>query len=212
MTIQKNFISTLVFMLFSILAFSQKSNIIYPQIVGKNGSFSMNYDRKLGFYHDATGHFTFYGHIGIGKNASQEIIATKFVKGQSSTHVHLNDILLDILFNLVNTNIPDQTIERRQFFDVTNAYLGGKILLGKGKFNGIIGLDVRFDRVNQKIEAWENIPMQTKNYTKTALFPSAGIRYNVDNFMVQLLLEPQKIYGIQGGTDAVVSMGIGFKF
>jgi hypothetical protein len=212
MTIQKNAISTLVFMLFSIAAFSQKSNIFYVQFEGKNSSFSMNYDHKLGAYHDETGHYRFYGHIGIGKLSSQEIIATKFIKGKPNTNVQLNDILLNIFFNLVSNATPDVTLERRQSFDVINYYSGGKIFLGSENFNVIVGLDVRFDRVNQTIEAWEKTPEQTLNYTKVALLPSLGLHWNKGNVVAQMVLSPQKVYGIQGGTDGVLNVGLGYQF
>ncbi len=176
----------------------------------------MNYDRKIGSAQAENVYFSFYGHAGIGKLNSQEVIATKFIKGTSSPYVHFSNdplgLLLDIFFNLVPTNTPDETLIRQQYFDVTNYNLGGKILLGNGRFNGIVGLDIRFDRINQRIEAWENTPSQTKNFNNTALSPSVGLRWHKDHFMAQLLLAPQKIYGIHGGTDGALNIGLGFQF
>ncbi len=170
----------------------------------------MNYDRKIGSTQAENVYFSFYGHVGIGKLNSQEVIATKFIKG-NQTYSNTGSLLLDI-FIFAITYERDKTIERKQYFDVTNYSLGGKILLGNGRFNGIVGLDVRFDRINQRIEAWENIPNQTKNFNNTALSPSVGLRWNKDHFMAQLLLAPQKIYGIHGGTDGALNIGLGFQF
>ena len=211
MKVSKIILTMLVVLGFSTIVFSQKSNIFYPQFTGKNGSFSMNYDRKIGSTQKENVYFSLHGHVGIGKLSSQEVIATKFIKG-SSSYVHYNDILLDFFFNLAATKTPDVTLVRQQFFDVTNYNLGSKILLGNGKFNGIIGLDVRFDRINQRIEAWENLPQQTRNFNNTALSPSVGLRWNKDNLMAQIVLAPQTIYGRQNSTDGRLNIGFGFQF
>jgi hypothetical protein len=216
MTSIKISISTFVFLLYATIGFSQKSNIFYTQFTGKNGSFSMNYDRKIGSTEKENVYFSLYGHVGVGKFSSQEIITTKFVKGTKDPNFQFSNdpagLLLGIFFNLANTQTPDITLERRQSFDVTNHYLGGKILLGKGAINVIVGLDLRFDRVKQTTEPWENIPEQTKYFTKAALSPSVGLRWNKELFTAHLLLAPQKVYGVQGSTDGVINVGLGFQF
>jgi hypothetical protein len=210
MTFKKISISTFVFLIYATIGFSQKNNIIYTQFTGKNSAFSMNYDRKLGAYHDETGQYSFYGHVGIGTLSSQELMTTKFIKG-SLTNANTGSLPLDIIIGII-TYEPDKTLERRQFFEVTNYSLGGKILLGKGKLNVIVGLDARYDRVEQRIEPWESTPAQTINFGKTYISPSVGLRLNSKNLMAQLVLAPQTIYGNRGGTDGVVNLGLGFQF
>jgi hypothetical protein len=219
MTFKKISICTFVFLIFATIGFSQKNNIIYTQFTGKNGSFSMNYDRKIGTYHDATGQCDFYGHIGIGKLSSHEIIATKVIKGTNSPNSpnvqFTNDLLgllFNILFNAANTKTPDVTLQQQQSFDVTNYCLGGKILLGKGVFNVIVGIDARYDRVEQRIEAWETKPAQTINYGKTFISPSIGLRLISNHLTAQLVLSPQTIYGKHGRTEGVINVGFGFQF
>ncbi len=218
MKIQKIFTTLLVVLGFSTGVFSQKSNVFYTQFSATNSSPSMNYERKFGTYHDPTGYYNFYGHLGIGKMSSQEVIATKVIKGTTTPNDPFtgNDplgLLLYIFLNLVpNTGTPDQTLTQLQYFDVTNYNIGGKILLGKGKLNGIVGLDVRYDRINQRIEAWGNVAEQTKNYGKTFLSPSVGLRLNSGYFMTQLILAPQTTYGIKSNTDGVIYLGVGLQF
>lgn len=211
MTTKKISIATLAFLLLTTIVYAQRSDIFYTQFTGKNGSFSINYDRKIGAIHnDAAVHCSLYGHVGIGRLSSQEVIATKFIPGNRS-NPNTGSLGLDILIFII-TFESDKTLERKQYFDVTNYSLGGSIVLGKGKFNGIVGLDVRFDRINQTIEAWEKIPEQTKNFNNTVLSPSVGLRWNEDYFMAQLLLAPRTIYGNQGSTDGVINVGVGFQF
>jgi hypothetical protein len=208
MKLQKNSILTLAFLLFSAMAFCQRSDIFYSEFMGKNNSFSMNYDRKLFKFENNYGGL--YGHVGIGKMSSQEVIATKFIKAPpnnpNSGSLGLDLFLFFLFFE------RDKTIERKQFFNVTNYNIGGKILLGTGKINGIIGLDARIDHIRQTIEPWENIPNQTKNFSNVALSPSVGLRWNKDHFMAQILLAPQTTYGNKKRTYGVVNVGMGFQF
>jgi hypothetical protein len=190
------------------LLFCQKSNRLYLNWAGVTNEMTLNYEREVFKFRDST--FSINGHLGIGGYKFDEVIATKFIKGEffnPNTQSLLTNILLSVAFST-----KDRTETRQQFFAVNNYYAGGRFCLNAAPLSLSLGLDVRMSRVKQSIEAWENTSFQTLDFTNYEVMPSLGLNFSLRNIMVQGSLTTQTTYGLKKGNSAAGNIGLGFKF
>ena len=187
---------------------AQYNNHIYTQF-GKSGTLiSLNYDHC--FYRTKDKNIQLLGHIGFGNYSFSETIDTKYIKG-SQVSTNTGSILWDILLNAAfSTN--DQIIERKQYFEVNNLNMGGKVLLGDGPVNIEFGLTGHLDFVNQNIDVWDNQSAETKEYTKFNIAPSMALKCNIKNVSCRLGAEMRQNYGKEAGVKFPFFVGIGLQF
>ncbi len=203
-----------IFLLIQLTAFSfallsaQYNNHIYMQIGTSGSPNSINYDRC--FYKSTDENLKFYARLGVGNFSFSETIGSKFIPGTKS-YINTSSLLLNIFWYSVFST-SDQTIYREQNFDVNNLFLGSKMVLGNKAFKFELGLSSRLDFVKQNIDAWENEPVRSQQFTKLTFLPSAVLNYSFYNFVVRGGGELHKTYGNQEGIEFPFFLGFGFQF
>ena len=184
---------------------AQRQNNIYIQFWNKNSPLTTNFERYI--WKDKEDTWKIYGRIGFGTFQKNEVVATKRVGGtqQFDSGNWVFDILLSLLLD------PQTTLVRTQTLNAKSLFLGGNFLVGSKRDNFEFGLNFRYDRVAEHLDAWENLPEQNKLYSKLNLLPSIAYRRSSGNFLFRAGFELAGGYGTENAAFLpFLSVGFGF--
>ena len=197
----------LAFLLATSSLFAQKRQLLDLHFNPEAASFAGHYEYRL--VKDPTQSVHVYAVAGVGKFSSAETINTKVIKG-TTYNPKSGSLLVDILVSLA-LSTPDQIIERNQHISANTFDIGGKIVIGQGLINLEFGLNTRFDVVKKRVDAWDNIAEQNSRFTEVYLLPSAGLRFNIENFVLRFGVETHKTYQ-KKELELPGFLAIGFQF